>query len=79
MEKRRERWRREEKMLAASKRRQIMLSATKSDPHFAHCRFVDSEVRKEWATLGKAYTDLKDKLDDHMARQRLNAAIALRF
>jgi len=40
---------------------------------------VDSEVREEWATLGKAYTDLKDKQDDHMARQRLNAAIALRF
>ena len=56
-----------------------MLSASSLTPHIAHCRFVDSEVRKEWATLGKAYTDLKDKLDDHMARQRLNAAIALRF
>ena len=41
-------------------------------------RFVDDDVRKEWATLGKSYTDLKHKVDDHMARQRLNAGLALR-
>ena len=41
-------------------------------------RFVDDDVRKEWTTLGKSYKDLKDKVHDHMARQRLNAGLALR-
>ena len=40
-------------------------------------RYVDTALRQQWTQLGQTYVDLRGRLDDHMARQRLNAGLAV--
>ena len=44
-----------------------------------HVRMVDDTLKQEWQSLKTSYESLKDRLDDHMARQRLNAGIAVQI